>query len=911
MVKIIATSFRTRIALFIFIFLILTLSAVQNFLAAPGRKVFLSSSENLPALKIPYSEAQLFSTGRPSVFSGEKLREIAFPLGGIGTGTISLGGRGQLRDWEIFNRPGKGLNFPFTFFAVYVESGGKKFSRVLEAQLEPPYTGGHGIPREGVPGLPRFREATFRGEYPMAEVELTDPDSPVKVTLEAFNPFVPGDAENSGLPAAVLKYHLKNLTDKEIKVTVVGSLANPVGFDGQGEFNSLFNPVFGQNVNRLVKGQVSGLYLYSKKVPPDSPAYGTLALATAWTDLTYVTHWVRGDWWDDLQIFWDDFSSDGELNNLAEEDPSSDGRTDVGSLGLRATIPAGSEVVLPFIISWHYPNLLNYFDVVREQRGRIYHPHYTKKFKDAWQAAEYLFQNLEPLEKKTRQFRESFFFSSLPPYVLEAVSSQASIIRTPTCFWLDDGRFFAFEGCSDRSGCCPLNCAHVWNYAQSLAFLFPELERSMRETDFLVNVKPDGSMVFRTSLPLGEKYWDFKPAADGQLGRIINLYRDWQISGDLGFLKKIWPLAKKALEYAWVAWDKDRDGLLEGEQHNTYDIEFYGPNSMLSGFYLGALEAGARMAEAVGDRKSAAAYRQILSKGKKNYEAQLWNGEFFIQKYDQALQKKYQYGEGCLSDQLLGQWLSMVAGLGRFLDEAKVKKALESIYRYNFRENFFDFANVQRTYALADEKGLLLCTWPRGGRPLLPFPYSDEVWTGIEYQVASHLIYEGMLREGLSIVKAVRERYDGRRRNPWNEVECGHHYARAMSSWGLLLALSGFNYSVPEGRLGFAPALMPEDFRAFWSLGPAWGTYEQHLNPNKVFTAELKLEQGSFALNEFDLKLPDSLRQNKINLIECILSGQKVSFRASRDGSNLKIIFSKKINVFENHELNLEVRFLL
>lgn len=857
-------------------------------------------------IKLPYLDDELFRIGRPGIYRGEQLKEIAFPLGGIGTGTISLGGRGNLRDWEIFNRPGKGINFPFTFFALYMESNGKKFSRVLEGQITPPYSAGFGYRREEVPGLPRFRTAVFRGEYPMAEVELSDPDLPVAVTVEAFNPFIPGDAENSGLPVAVLKYRVKNLTGKEIKITLAGSVANPIGFDGQGEFNSLFNAAFGQNINRVVKGPVSGLYFLSKKVQPDSPAYGTLALTTTWPDLTYVSHWVRGEWWDDLQIFWDDFSDDGQLKDLDVEEPSPDGRTDVGSLGLKATIPAGGEVVLPIVISWHFPNLFDYFDVVREQRGRLYHPYYTKKFKDAWQVAEYLFQKLNELEQKTRHFREVFFSSSLPPYVLDAVSSQASIIRTPTCLWLDDGRFFAFEGCSDRSGCCPLNCAHVWNYAQSLAFLFPELERSMRETDFLVNVKPDGAMVFRTSLPLGEKLWNFKPAADGQLGRIINLYRDWQISGDLNFLKKLWPQAKKALEYAWVGWDKDRDGLLEDEQHNTYDIEFFGPNSMLSGFYLGALEAGARMAEAVGDKKVAAEYRKILEKGKKNYETLLWNGEFFIQKYDQALQKKYQYGEGCLSDQLLGQWLSMVAGLGRFLGEGKIKKTLESIYRYSFRENFYDFANVQRTYALADEKGLLLCTWPRGGRPPLPFPYSDEVWTGIEYHVASHLIYEGMVREGLSIVKAVRDRYDGRRRNPWNEVECGHHYARAMSSWGLLLALSGFSYSAPEGRLGFSPAINQEDFRTFWSLGSTWGTYEQRLGQDKVFSCQLRLEQGSFNLRELNVELPKTASPVLKSVI-CRLGSKEIKALVGLSGKRLSLKFRQPVQLKDGEVLQLKM----
>jgi uncharacterized protein (DUF608 family) len=212
---------------------------------------------------------------------------------------------------------------------------------------------------------------------------------------------------------------------------------------------------------------------------------------------------------------------------------------------------------------------------------------------------------------------------------------------------------------------------------------------------------------------------------------------------------------------------------------------------MLSGFYLGALLAGSRMAEAVGDRPAARLYRSVFEKGKKRYDELLWNGEYYVQKYDLVMEKKYQYGEGCLSDQALGQWLAMVAGLGRILPEDRLKTTLGSIFRYNFLTDFRDFSNCQRTYALGDEKGLLLCSWPKGGRPPLPFVYSDEVWTGIEYQVASHLIYEGLLEEGLSIVKAVRDRYDGLRRNPWDEVECGHHYARAMSSWGVLLALSG------------------------------------------------------------------------------------------------------------------------
>ncbi|GAH89458.1 unnamed protein product, partial [marine sediment metagenome] len=198
---------------------------------------------------------------------------------------------------------------------------------------------------------------------------------------------------------------------------------------------------------------------------------------------------------------------------------------------------------------------------------------------------------------------------------------------------------------------------------------------------------------------------------------------------------------------------------------------------------------------------------------------------------------RYQYGDGCLSDQLLGQLLAHVVDLGHILPEDHVKKTIKSIYKYNFRKDLGSHHNVQRTYALNNEKGLLLCSWPKGGRPRLPFVYSDEVWTGIEYQVAAHLIYEGFIKEGLTIAKAVRERHDGYRRNPWNEVECGNHYVRSMASWAILLALSGFKYDMVKKIMSFDPAINQDNFSTFWSTGKGWGIYTQKANPK---TGELE-----------------------------------------------------------------------
>ncbi|MCK7534183.1 MAG: GH116 family glycosyl-hydrolase [Marinilabiliales bacterium] len=355
-----------------------------------------SSGDNGPAAQAAGRD-ELFRPGAVRTFEGRALAEVAFPLGGIGTGTVSLGGRGNLRDWEIFNRPGKGVHMPFTFFALYVEQGGTKRVRVLEGPLEPPFTTGFGFRRVYVPGLPRMEKARFKGEYPFAEVALSDKEIPLEITLEAFNPFIPLEADDSGIPAFVLRYRVKNTGMAPAKITIAGSVVNPIGYDGVGTVDGLGHDKFGQNLNEIkATPSLRGLAMSSRKVKPEEAAFGTMALTTPWPETTTLAHWVRGEWWDDLQIFWDDFAADGLLKDVAEPSPSPDKQTDVGTLGLVATVEPGQEVVLPFILSWNFPNVLNYFDIVPEQRGRIFKNRYAGKYPDAWAAAEYLQANLGP-----------------------------------------------------------------------------------------------------------------------------------------------------------------------------------------------------------------------------------------------------------------------------------------------------------------------------------------------------------------------------------------------------------------------------------------------------------------------------------------------------------------------------------
>jgi len=859
----------------------------------------------------PYSNDELYKPGPQRTFTGLQLSEIAFPLGGIGTGTISLGGRGNLRDFEIFNRPAKGNVIPFTFFALWAKAAGQApVAKILEGKVPPPYRNGFGEPQAQLQGVARFAEVRFRGEYPVAVVELSDPEVPVMATLHAWNPFIPLNVPDSALPVAIFEWTFTNPTDAPVEISLAASLSNPLtarGVDGK------YTGAGAGNAFQAM-GTLKGLLLSHPQATPDDPHTGTLALTTTWNDTDVQTRWYRGGWWDKCHIFWDDFSADGRLTPVLDTDLAPLGG-DVSSLALRATVPAGGSVTLPVMISWLFPRMANPWEAdpwLGNTPKSTLETYAGAHFTDAWAVAEYVTRHLDRLRAETEDWRETIFGSTLPAHVLEAVTSQASILRSPTCFLLADGNLFGWEGCGDKEGCCFGNCTHVWNYEQSVAFLFPQLERTMRRTEFLHNTRDTGNMAFRTHLPPGSKLWDFKPCADGQMGTIMQVYRDWQLSGDDQFLKELWPKVKLALEYAWTMtpakmdagsgagvinttdgkrsidslWDPDKDGVMEGEQHNTYDIEFFGPNTLCTAMYLGALQAAERMARYLGETEKAEEYRAIYESGRRKVDAELWNGEYYIQQVKvidgvtvpdvlkspaascdptcackqspggkapalgEAAMPKYQYGEGCLSDQLLGQWAAHVAGLGYLLDPAHVQSAVKAIFTHNFRAPIGSFNNVQRVYALNDEAGLLLCSWPHGNRPALPFVYSDEVWTGIEYHVAAHCIYEGWLDEGLTIVKAISERYAGENRNPWNQVECGHHYARAMASWSVKLALDGFTFSATDARLGFAPKAHREDYRTFWSTDTGWGEYSQQPTAGEF---RLEVRNGTLRLQHLEL----------------------------------------------------------
>ena len=768
-------------------------------------------------------------------YDQEHLYQIALPLGGIGTGTLSLGGRGELRDWEVMNVPGKkystvtpGNNAPF--FAVYAKpKQGEATTTLLSGPLYPQEY----LHYEGRPvnhhGMPRFANASFKAAYPFGQAELSDPALPVKVTVKGFNPLIPGDADASGLPVAVLVYEVTNTTDQPLEVAVCGSVRNFVGKDGSRytqDWKGDYIPIGAKkNKNQYRdKNGLKGVYLYSEGVDTLDTAWGNLALSTQSSgNVSYRTSSKADDWNNAILNFWDDFSADGvltERTQSADEDP-------MASLAVKKELAPRATETFTFFITWNFPNRTAW-------SKQVVGNYYSQQYPDAWEAAERIVPQLPQLEKETLLFVDAMLRSSYPEVVKEAALFNLATLRSQTVFRLPSGHLMGWEGVMDRFGSCAGSCTHVWNYEVATPFLFGELARSMRDVEFNYATKENGLMNFRAALPLSEANKGNNAAADGQMGCIMKMYREWQLSGDPVFLSNNWAQVKKVLSYAWIekGWDGDQDGVMEGSQHNTMDVNYFGPNPQMGFWYMGALKAAERMALAMNDKAFAKKCRTLFSQGSTWMDKHLFNGEYYEHRITDPVTFEFldmtdpnvkipgfQLGKGCLVDQLVGQYMAHLCGLGYLGDKAHIRTSMQSVMKYNFVNDFSRHFNNMRSYVMGHEAGLLMASWPYG-RLEVPFPYFAEVMTGFEYCAAVEMLYEGMEEEALTCIRAIRDRHDGAKRNPFSEAECGHHYARSMSSWAAVIALSGFQYSGVEETM----AITTRPGTYFWSNGYAWGT---------------------------------------------------------------------------------------
>lgn len=597
----------------------------------------------------------------------------------------------------------------------------------------------------------------------------------------------------------------------------------------------------------------------------EEPEHGTMAFAAlAPADTVSVL-----PQWEDAAAMWDAFAAAGRFDEAAgTEGPSEPGRTWNGALSVPVSLAAGEEKHIDFVLAWHFPNRMKDdrygLGVPPPQRDFRLGNQYNRWFGGAGEVVEYVSANLERLYADTSAFHGSFYDGTLPRWLLDGISANIATLHSGVYMWLEDGTVAGFEG---TDACCPMNCTHVYNYAMAPAYLLPEVERTMRETDLLAQIHAEGFIPHRTLLPMAfprlgnENVGPHRHALDGELGTVLKAYRDWQVCGDSNWLGTLWPNIKRVMEHVFTDHDVDGDGVIRGEQPNTYDTHAFGSNTFIGSIYLAALRATEEMARAQGDEALAQDCRRRFESGSKAYDATCWNGEYYINVFDapgatpETYEQENCWGPGCLSDQLMGQWWAHVAGLGHVLPRERVRMALEAIYRHNWRADLSEHRHNQRVFAEGDEKGLLNCTWPNGDRLKNPLRYTDEVWTGIEYELAAAMIYEGMTLEGLQIARGARDRYTGVKRNPWCEIEYGGHYVRAMSSYGLLHAAAGLVVDRAKGALRFAPNMMQDDFKSFFAADGCWGTVAQK-RAGGVQTVTVAVDHGALELRSIEIDPP-------------------------------------------------------
>ncbi|WNC69177.1 GH116 family glycosyl hydrolase [Thalassotalea nanhaiensis] len=831
----------------------------------------------------------LYARGKATTYKGwQQLQYIGMPISGIGTGTVYIGGDGKLWVWDIFNEQHEGVvpqvyehptlrnehgdnkikerngaNYisppaqtsPWHFeqgFAVAIEQGKNKVRRTLD------HNG--------------FSDISFKGQAPIADINYYDASTKINVELEAMTPYIPLDTDRSSYPATIMRYVFTNKSTNAMRLSVEGWSENPV----------LQNKAEQQNAHLLTSKYVDqgGVGFISTAVGNDSTAQQAINTLP-------------------------DFGSFSMMCLDSKSSVAID--SELAKLTANLELKPGETKEVTFIVSWFFPNQTALYKKEHKNIKRWY----ASKYDDAKAVALDVANSITELTSLTKLWRDTWYDSTLPHWLLERAIIPTNALQTNTAYRFDNNRFWAWEGV----GCCAGTCTHVWHYAQAVGRLFPNLERDLRErTDYGIGFKDNGAILFR-----GE--YNNKDATDGQAGVILRTYREHQMSPDSEFLKRVWPNAKKALQYLILvdAQGGMPDGIPEGEQHNTLDAEWYGKIPVLSSLYIAALRAGEEMAKVMDDKEFAKLCSGIYQQGQKNI-LKLFNPKhgFFTQEIDPNHADAIGIGEGCYIDQVMGQWWANQLNLGRLYDGKTIRSALSSLWDYNFCPDMGPFRDSietpsakGRTYALAGEAGLVMCTWPKGGRQgdwekYWQYGYFQECMTGFEYQVAGHMVWESdhdpeFLTKGLAITRAIHDRYHGSKRNPFNEIECSDHYARAMASYGVYLAAAGFESDSPKGHLGFKPRMTDKgNFKSAFTSAEGWGAFEQ-----KGQSITLKLHYGKLTLNTLSLR--SGTRGLVANNIPPTVSSSHGKASISREGKDITLSFNQPLVLSANETLTIEL----
>lgn len=824
--------------------------------------------------------ASLTERGQPQVFSAEKneLKYIGMPVGGIACGQLYLGGDGQLWYWGIFDsRTQSGYSSNIYLPNILGDHYRKPLTQDAHIPMDTWHVKqGFALQVKRSDAVTRrllnsngYQDIRFRGEYPLSKVYYQGGDEQVNVALEAFSPFCPLNVDDSSLPTTVLRYTVTNTGDSNAQVTLGGWLENAVC--PLTAFSALGNRV---TQTKEYAGNVSVVHTVTPrnqgeqavKALISQSGYGSMVLSLLGEqDNTSGYAHILGD-----ESYADDVF---DIHGPNHAQAPILGDKPVGGLTSHTVeLAAGESHTFTFVLSWHFANyaekdagemetITGWGEIKRE---------YARRFADAEVVDRYVIDNQTRLFEQTLAWNKTWYDSTLPYWLLDRAFIPLNALASQTMHRFDNGRWYGWEGVS----CCPGTCQHVWHYAQGMARIFPEIEQSLREqVDFGVAWKESGEIKYR-----GEFHDQI--AHDGLAGTIIRAYREHQTSEDSAYLKRIWPRVKQSVEFM-ISEDGEDSGILRGKQFNTLDAAWYGPMGWISSLYLGCLQAGKAMAEEMADEEFAERCQRILGAGKVNIVKELFNGEYFIHLPDlENHPTEINTNQGSFISQIMGQTYMKHLGLLDVIPKQETLSALQSLYKYNFAPDAGAYVMAMqeqvpggRWFAMPGEAGLVMCTFPKGGADMamggrkgdLFAAYLNECMNGFEYDVASGMVWQDMVQEGLTCFRAVHDRYHASKRNPFNEVECGDHYSRSMASYGIFTAICGYEYHGPKGELAFAPKISPEQFKAPFTAANGWGSFSQSFNHGEQ-SNQLELAYGSLLLNTFSLALVGGSEPNSLHV---------------------------------------------
>ncbi len=833
----------------------------------------------------------LYQRGNPTRYfkSKNELQYLGMPVGGINTGTLYLGGDGRLWLWDIFNDNREGIDPKEVNWEGVTTHAAKVRSRDGSAYIAPaknirPVDQGFAfqIKTKNASVIKKMESSDwddiiFEATYPIATITYVDKQLELEITAEIFSPFIALDEKNSGLPATIYSLKVNNKSSRNLEVNIAGWLENKTCIGSTDTDLERINTSTTKNGNEILLSSVK-----SKTSNPDLMKlsnYGTMAICSM-TKGALINTSVEPEVSETL------FNSDSKKQISTGIDKKL-----IGSVVARLKVKSRSASSADFILSWHFPNLS--FKAIPDT-GHFY----NTLFKSAAEVIDYVRLNYQKLYSESRLWKETFYDSTLPWWFLERTFLNISCLATTTSHRMESGRHYMWEGV----GCCPGTCTHVWQYAQASGRIFPGFEKEVRERiDLGLSLQHDGSMWYRCEA-------DKRPAVDGQAGTILRFYREHQMSADDRFLKDHWSKIKMTIMFL-MSLDKNGDGMEDTPVENTLDAMWDGEISWIVGLCIAAVKAGEKMAEEMSDMEFAAKCHKYFELGKKNMEEKLFNGEYFIHSPD-AEKGRGRLGSynTCHIDQVYGQSWAHQVGLGRVLEKDKTISALKSLWKYNFTPDVGPYIKEHtggRPYALAGEGGLIMNSNPAneekpyGDNVTWQLGYFHECMSGFEHQVASHMMAEGMIDEALVLTRMIHDRYHATKRNPFNEIECSDHYARAMASYGTFITASGFEYHGPQGYMRFAPKINAENFKAPFVSAEGWGSFSQAKQADAL-NAELHLKYGKLRIRTFSVETSTT-----ISKVVAMLNGKRLEATFSQSGSNCMIQLSADVNMTVNQKLTV------